>query len=177
MPSFSYIARLKEGTLDRGTVDAGSLESAREILRKRGLMIEEIRPSDSPPAAISFGNAMPWTTTEDDRKPGTPDAAVLKKDESYLPLTDTLRLFAGWLLAWYALVFLLGSYQLTGRISYDVPFLQALFESSLVLRFSFATFLFLLLTDLHRWLRGNVLFGLGLGVTGVVIFLLFHLNA
>ncbi len=179
MTSFTYIARTTEGTIEKGNIDAPTIEQAREILRKRNLMVEEVRTGNAPAPAMGFVNTMPWTSTDEPAKEKTRKTApiVAMDDASYIPLLDTLRLFAGWLLAWYAVVFLLGSFQMTGRIPYDLPFLQGLFESWLVLRFAFATFVFLALTTLHRTIKGGIATGLILGLIGVVLFVLFHLNA
>lgn len=175
MPSFSYIARTSEGTLERGTINAHSVDAAREQLRRKQMEVEELQEEDAP-VTVQFAN-MPWTVS--DEKPAkTPKSAPATSDAiEYIPLVDTLRLFAGWLLAWYAVVFLLGAYQLTGKLSSELPFLQSLFESWLVLRFACITFLFLLLTSIHRaWGRG-IGKGLALAVIGVVLFVVFHVNA
>lgn len=167
MPSFSYIARTNEGTLERGTINARSVDAAREQLRRKQMEVEELQEEDAP-VAVQFSN-MPWTVS--DKEKASPDVV------EYIPLIDTLRLFAGWLLAWYAVVYLLGAYQLTGKISSELPFLQSLFESWLVLRFAFITFLFLLLTSIHRaWGRGTGK-GLLLAAIGVVLYSIFHVNA
>lgn len=190
MPSFSYIARTSEGTLEKGTIAASNTEAAREKLRKKQLMVEELQEENSPsarpgarsdgPMPIGFAGSMPWTTTEDDLSTVPPPAQTIRttaEDMEYLPLVDTLRLFAGWLLAWYGIVYLLGWYQISGKISSDIPFLQALFASSLVLRFAFGTFLFLLLTSVHAWAGKGAGKAIGLGVLGIVIFFVFHLYA
>lgn len=177
MPSFAYIARTTAGTLEKGTIDATNAEDAREKLRKRQLMVEELQEESSPAASIGYVGSMPWTTTDDDTAAvAEPDARKLDNAD-YIPLTDTLRLFAGWLLAWYGLVYLLGSYRLSGRMSSEIPFIQGLFESPVVLRFAFATFLFLLLTNIHRWAGKGVGKGIVLGIIGVALFAAFHFFA
>ncbi len=183
MPSFSYIARTGEGTLEKGTITASSSESAREKLRKKQLMVEELQEDNSPSTtSIGFAGSMPWTTTEDDLSSVPPPSPVLQTavtedDTEYLPLVDTLRLFAGWLLAWYAVVYLLGGYQRNGKISASIPFLQALFESPLVLRFAFGTFLFLMLTSIYAWTGKSTGKAIALSVTGIITFLIFHFIA
>ena len=97
--------------------------------------------------------------------------------ESYAPLSDTLRLYAGWLLAWYALVYLLGSAQYFGNLPFEVPFLDGLFYSALVLRFAFGTFLFLLLSSVHRLLGRGLWKGLLLTAVWIVLMLWFWGNA
>lgn len=179
MPSFNYIARTSDGTLEKGEISAASTESAREKLRKKQLIVEELQEQGEHSQTISFAGAMPWTTTDDDIPVAASPAATASDtgDLPYIPLTDTLRLFAGWLLAWYAVVYILGSFRLNGRLPFEVPFLQALFESPLVLRFAFGTFLFLMLTTIHRWAGRGVGKGLVLAIIGLITFGLFHLNA
>ncbi len=168
MSTFTYIARNQTGQIDRGTIEAPSMEQARETLRKRGLLTEQIQ---------SLSNAMPWTTTEDDGSVQKNDVAIPNQTRSYLPLEGTLRLFAGWLLAWYGLVYLLGAFQYNQKLPPDVPFLQALFVSPLVLRCTLGVFLFLLFTDLHRWLGRGIGKGILLTIVAVGLFVGFHLNA
>lgn len=163
------------GGVMRGSIDAPSAEDAREQLRKKDLTVEELHEMPNQ-AAPMFDTSMPWTTTEDDSK-GKKAAALPLEEQSYVPLTDTLRLFAGWLLAWYALIYILGEFQTEGRLPFDIPFLEALFASPLVLRFTFATFLFLLLTSIQRATGKGFAKGLMLTIAGVVIFGLFHVNA
>lgn len=167
MSQYAYIARTAQGTLEKGVIDAKDPENAREQLRKKQLFAEELKLNESDTPAVSFsGSAMPWTTTDEETQRGTNKH---KDVVEYIPLTDTLRLFAGWLLAWYALVFLLGAFQLSGSISYDVPFLQGLFESPLVLNFAFGTFLFLLVTTIHRWAHKRTDVGIAAAIVWIVI--------
>jgi hypothetical protein len=175
MPSFSYIARTEDGTLAQGTIDAASATEAKTELQRKQLSVEELREGNRTSPLSFTPSSMPWQTTEEDVPASDNGAHATDRmvDMEYIPLLDTLRLFAGWLLAWYALVFLLGSFQQAGRISSDIPFLQALFSSSLVLRFAFATYLFLLLSSVHRRLQGGVLNGIFLtmiGIAGVALF-------
>lgn len=69
----------------------------------------------------------------------------------YVPLLETARLYAGWLLVWYAIVFLLAGQRAAGRLPLEIPWLEHLAQSPLVLRVAFATFLFLLLSSIARW--------------------------
>ncbi len=176
MPIFSYIARTGDGTLEKGDITAQNPEQAREKLRKKGLMVDELKAQQSD-EKITFAGGMPWTSTDEPAsrvsKPTTKNVAA----GNYIPLVDTLRLFAGWLLAWYALVYLLGSYSMSGKLPFEVPFLQGLFESPLVLRFSFGTFLFLALSSIHAWMGKGTGKGIVLGIVWVVFVVLFHVNA
>jgi hypothetical protein len=175
MPTFNYIARTSAGTLEKGSIEATHAEDAREKLRKRQLMVEELQQDITGAQAVGYAGGMPWTTTDEDTPAAAAPAAMI--DDDYIPLIDTLRLFAGWLLAWYGVVFLLGAYKMNEKISMDLPFIQGLFESPLVLRFAYATFLFLLLTSVHIWSGKGVLKGIGLTIAGVALFAVFHVNA
>lgn len=177
MTVFTYIARTPAGTLERGSIEAGSAEDAREQLRKQQLMVEELQQQHKKAAVGFAGVSMPWTTTEQDLPAETAAPSAVATSEDYIPLVDTLRLFAGWLLAWYGLVYLLGSYKLSGKLTVDIPFLQSLFESGLVLRFAFGTFLFLLLTTIHTWLGKGIGKGLLLAAAWIALMVCFHFLA
>lgn len=175
MSSFSYIARTTDGTMEKGTIEAETIDDAREKLRKRQLMAEELQREGSTAAAIGFSGAMPWTNTDEEPAMAStmaePEMAV---SGDYIPLIDTLRLFAGWLLAWYGVVFGIGSYTVSGKLPFEIPFIEGLFYSTLILRFAFATFLFLLLTSIHHWMGRGTGKGIALGVIGIVLFGAFH---
>lgn len=178
MLSFTYIARTSEGVLERGSMEAATAEEAREILRKKHLFVEELQRADAPPTAVGFAGApLPWTITEESSAPKAASEIILQEPSPlYVPLMDTLRLFAGWLLAWYGLIYLLGSYQYHGKLSTTIPFVEGLFRSGIVLRFTFGTFLFLLLTSIHRRLGGGVMKGLMMSTLFIALMIFFHLN-
>ena len=91
-------------------------------------------------------------------------AAIKAGAVEYFPMIDTLRLFAGWLLAWYGVVYVLGSLHWAGTLPEGIPFIQALFESSLILRFACGTFLFLLPVAIFTFLlRNHLLRGMSFG--------------
>lgn len=163
---FSFIARTVAGQEQRGTLDADNLETAREILRKRQLLVETIHPIH----AAATGNL--WTDIDAEKKP-----AQTSVRHSYVPLIDTFRLFAGWLLAWYGLVYLLGALMQSGRLQIDIPFVQALFVSPIILRLAFGTYLFLLLTSMHRAWGKGMLKGILLTIAGIFLYAFFHVNA
>jgi hypothetical protein len=94
----------------------------------------------------------------------------------YVPLSDTFRLYAGWLLAWYGLVYLLGSYQFTKHLPFEIPFLSGLFLSPLVLTFAFGTFFFLFLSSIHRLLGRGLWKGIFLTVIWVGVMAVFWVN-
>jgi len=71
-----------------------------------------------------------------------------QNERQYHPFFDTLRLYAGWLLAWYMSVYILGAFQHTRTLPFRIPYVEALLPpfSPVVLHFSLGAFLFLFLT-------------------------------
>ena len=170
MHAFAYIAHSLDGQVRRGTLQADSLEGAREELRKNGLFAEELREAPlsntmHAESAASVNNSAPAHPLE-----------TGEVEEYYLPLTDTLRLYAGWLLAWYAFIYLFGSLAVQGKLPLNLPFIEGLFASPLVLRFAFGTYLFLFLTSIHRWRGEGIWKGIVLTVVGVLVFAWFVMN-
>ena len=159
MPSFLYLATDDQRMRTQGSIDASSEDEAREMLRKQGLTVEEVR----------MQNPMPWSDTEEAADRKTSDAA-------YIPLSDTLRMFAGWLLAWYGVIYALGALQLNEKISSEIPFIQALFSSPVILRLAFATYLFLLLGSIHRLLGRGAVKGIILTIIGVAALAWLYVN-
>lgn len=100
-----------------------------------------------------------------------------ERSEEFLPVSGTLRLYAGWLLAWYACVYLLGSLRQAGLAPWVPAFVENLFQSPLTLHFTFATFLFLLGGTVHRRLGGGALKGLVLLLAGCALLYGFWLYA
>jgi hypothetical protein len=163
MPHFTYSARALDGRQERGVISAATLDEARERLRKRALTIEEIKQTEAttPLSAHHKQGAPSWVVTDTSAVSPTPSLTAPEDAHvaEYAPLTDTFRLFAGWLLAWYAIVYLLGSYQRQYVLPYELSFIDNMFASTLVLRFAFGTFLFLFLNSIHRTIRGGFFLG------------------
>jgi hypothetical protein len=84
-------------------------------------------------------------------------------------------LYAGWLLAWYALAYALGSYQWTRNLPFRIPLVEGLLLSPLVLSFTLATFLFLMFTEIHKASdkRANKY---ALIIVGIIAFLFYRVN-
>jgi len=120
-------------------------------------------------------NDTPWTTIDDQTvepvvSPKEPEARV------YLPILETLRLYAGWLLAWYCLVYAVGSYQFLKETPFRIPYAESLFLSPLVISFTLSAFLFLLFTSLHKAVGGGKLKGLLFLALGIAAFILYRMN-
>ncbi len=95
---------------------------------------------------------------------------------TYFPLTDTLRLYAGWLLSWYFLIFAFGSYTYLRELPVQIPLVGGLFQSPVIISFAFGAFLFMLLTEFHRLLGRGKIKGVVLSLAWLGIFVLFRMN-
>jgi hypothetical protein len=89
----------------------------------------------------------------------TPTALDTESATVYHPVLSTLRLYAGWLLAWYALFAAFGYYYSVRELSVDIPIVQGFASSALVTTFILGIFLFLLFSSLHRSLNGGKAIG------------------
>ncbi|MSR67502.1 hypothetical protein EXS65_01580 [Candidatus Peribacteria bacterium] len=94
----------------------------------------------------------------------------------YHPLVSTLRVYAGWLLAWYGLFVALGYYAHERMLSWNLPFVEAFFLSPLIFSFIVAIFLFLSLGSIHRVICGRWLSRIVLGSLGIGAFALTRLS-
>lgn len=181
MTQFQYQATDSEGKRTSGSVDAVSIDEARMRIIEMGLTPVELvqAATDMPPPSVpppkeevSFKTEEPIATSipepVEDKK--QPNAAV------YFPLLETLRLYAGWLLAWYALVYAVGSYQFLKELPVRIPYAESLFLSPLVLSFTFAAYLFLLATSIYKAFGNKKIIAFGLLLVSVGIFLLYRMN-
>lgn len=172
MPSFPYVARTPNGTLERGVVDVDTIDEVKTYIHAKGWTVEEIAGDTQ----VSFIETPTWTTTENKHTSTTIEAPVIELETVYIPLLQTIRLFAGWLMAWYGIIYLAGTYRGDGRLPYDIPLIQSLASSDLVLRFSFAVFLFLLLSDVYAWTGKKAVFGVLITIVGIAMMWMFHVN-
>jgi hypothetical protein len=181
MPNFTYIGQRMDGTEERGIMEGSSAEDVRERLRKRGVIVDQVTPAPlfTPAEPLAVPKATPVQTVMPPKpaKASAPEANLIEEDPHYIPLVDTFRLYAGWLLAWYSLVYLLGSYQYLKGLPFEIPFLEGLFLSPLVLKFAFGTFLFLLVSSVHRAMGRGIWKGVFLTIVWLVLVTLFSLNA
>lgn len=170
MSLYSYTALNAQKERTRGVVDAMSLQAARSALQETGLFVEEIHEATS----LERESVKPWETEAvvDVQEPTTP----LPPIPSYYPFLDTLRLYVGWLLAWYVLVIALGAYQETKALPFTIPLVEGLWQSVLIIRAAFGVFLFLMFTSLHRFFGSRKWVGGGLGLVGTFLFYVFLVN-
>ena len=94
----------------------------------------------------------------------------------YYPLTDTIRLYCGWLLAFLGIIYVVGGYQALRSLPVESPLIQEWAESPLILHAAFLAFLYLLLSSVHRMLGRGLWKGLLLLLIGFFLFVLFKAN-
>lgn len=205
MPLFSYTALNEQKERVSGMVDAISLQAARDALQGTGLFVEEIHeatPRERDAAkpweteavvdrescqlsGVSFqgvndGNKeIGVIPAQDARFEETQNlkAESYNLKPAYYPFLDTLRLYAGWLLAWYVLVVTLGAYQETKSLPFTIPLVEGLWQSVLIIRAAFGVFLFLMLTSLYRFFGSRRWMGGVLGILGIFLFYVFLVNS
>ena len=170
MTLFSYTAVNDRKERIQGMVDAISLQAGRSALQETGLFVEEIH--EATPSERE--SAKPWETEA--VVEALPSPRPLPPATSYSPLLDTLRLYAGWLLAWYILVIVLGAYQEMKGLSFTIPLVEGLWQSVLIIRAAFGVFLFLMFTSLYRFFGSRGWVGGVFGVMGVLLFYVFLVN-
>lgn len=167
MTLFRYQATNEHGEQVTGTVDATDEASARSALADVRMSAIALTAETPAPAASSAPPpSIPAPEKQEIKQ------AVASVSDAPFSLLSTLRLYAGWLLAWYGLVMALGYYSDVRTLPFEIPFVHGLFLSSLVFSFLLATFLFLLMSSLARALRGGLITGGILGICAVGLFYL-----
>jgi hypothetical protein len=102
----------------------------------------------------------------------SPTTAIAPKttNAKYVPLLDTVRLYAGWLLAWYIIFVAAGYYAFQRELPVEIPFVEGFFFSPLIFRFVTAMFLFLSLSSLHKLIHGKTLAAAAFTIVGIGAF-------
>ena len=136
----------------------------------------------APAATDARAQAASWKIVEErpsfdaSSMPSAGTTASAKEHGKYFPLIDTLRLYAGWLLSWYFLIFAFGSYDFTRDLPVKIPLVSGLFQSPIIISFALGAFLFLLLTEIHKKMGKGIGKGLVLAIVGVGVFVLYRMN-
>jgi len=164
MPLFSYTARDGENKTVRGTIDAVSLQAARAALMEMKLQPDEIH------------EALQSEQTPTEKASTSETQSQASTSKLYFPITDTFRLYAGWLLAGYFVAYILGQYQLTKPLPFQIPYVLAFLYSPLILSFTLAAFLYLLITSIHKQIKGGFWSGVLLTLIAIGIFVVFRIN-
>jgi len=175
MAIYTYQATDASGNTVEGVVESHSLQSARDEVVAMGL--EPVEIYEAATSAPKTSDA-PWVDPMQSLQE-EPDPVSNKPDVesvAYFPLLDTLRLYAGWLLAWYGMVYVVGAYQFMKDVPFHIPYAESLFLSPLVLSFTFAAYLFLLISGVFKLTGRSKKVGIVLAVAGIGIFLLYKMN-
>lgn len=91
----------------------------------------------------------------------------------YIPLSDTLRVYCGWVLAWYIALMSVSSLLRLRSIPTPWSFIDDLSGSVPLLVVSVGAFLFLLLSSLHRLFGRHTVVGFLLSFVWIVCVALF----
>jgi hypothetical protein len=183
MTLFAYVARDLEGNVQSGLLDAQDASQATTALSGDGLKVEELHE-----ATLHEREELPQPAQERSAVSRAPSPPQKRRSSSapsknppavkYHPLHDTLRLYAGWLLAFYAVAYALGAYQHTRSLPFRIPYAEAQLPAfaPLVFSMTLGVFLFLLLGTLHRTLRGGKALGFLFALLGILAFTFYRMN-
>lgn len=181
MPLFSYRATDPTGSLQQGSIDAVNVDAARAVLGQKGWTPLDVTPVASEPFHVAPSQIpQPQQTTQpspmNEHDVGSQTLTPTITPKVYLPIAATLRLYAGWLLAYYAIVYAVGWYAHSRPLPFEIPYVEALLLSPLVLSFTFAAFLFLLFHTLYRAMGAGLWKGIFLTMVGVGAFVVYRMN-
>lgn len=95
----------------------------------------------------------------------------------YHPLLNTLRLYAGWLLACLLVIYTFGSYQQLRALPFRFSILDEWMDSPMILNVTFVTFSFLLLSSVHQAMGRGFWRGVALAVIGFELLVIFRMKA
>lgn len=157
-------------------MEAVSLQAARDALKEMNLSPEEVHESTASEQLEFSPPPLPDSVSFPAASSKSVSAPKKSSQTAYFPFVDTMRLYAGWLIAWYTLVYAFGSFQHSRSLPYEIPYLEGLFLSPLVLSFTFGAFLFLMATGIWKILGKGWLLGIVLMMLGVAAFVLFRMN-
>ena len=133
---------------------------------------QKVEPMKEVPSGVQFSPTKD-TATLSHSEGETQEENV---QQSYHPIITTLRVYAGWLLAWYGLFVAIGYYTHVRAMPWDIPFVEAFFVSPLIFSFIVAIFLFLFLGSIHQLIKGKILSGSLLTILGVILFITFRVS-
>ncbi len=156
MPSFSYTATDLTGASLKGEVEAVDIDAANEELRSKDIIPIHIAESPSGVPVV--------------------ESTETSQHKVYLPIAATLRLYAGWLLAYYSIVYAVGWYAHSRNLPVEIPYVEALMLSPLVLSFTLAAYVFLVFHTLHQAWGKGITKGMVVSITGVAVFVVYRMN-
>jgi hypothetical protein len=131
--------------------------------------------SSLPPAPVAQKKSVGFTILPDlqqaTKSPSTPASTPQSISlNKYFPLLSTLRLYAGWLLAWYGLFVALGYYSTVRALPFEIPLVMSFYASPLIYSVTLGVFLFLLCTAIHTAIKGRVMSAIVLTVSWIIAF-------
>ena len=85
----------------------------------------------------------------------------------YAPFVNTVRLYAGWVFAWGLAALTFVAYGHTRTLPFSTVFLDAFGNLSALILITISSFLFLVVTTVHRVLKGKLLLGIVLMIAWV----------
>lgn len=180
MPFFTYTARKQDGSETKGQIDAVSIQVARSTLQEMKLEVEELHEATQSELDTLITTTPVETPLPPPPLPFSVEQQMADKNiptqKSYYSLVDTFRIYAGWLLALLSLAYIVGAYQYTKEVPLNMPILQALVFSPLLLQVALISFLFLLLSGIQRITKGGVAMGIILTVVGLAAFVFYRAN-
>ncbi len=195
--SYAFEGTDSSGTRHRGSVQAASKREAFENLHHvQGLRLAVLTPVGTS-APVQDAELEQWQVQENgvvqqsagfsaaapviaatvaQQQNGAGIAEPVSVEKKYTSLFATLRLYAGWLLAWYGLFVACGYYTYVRQLPVEIPAAEGFFFSPLILSFILAIFLYLVLHSIHRALSGKLILGGALSVIGVMLFVFLRMN-
>lgn len=129
-PRFAFRGHNSSGSLLQGVIEARTPEEAKERLQSEyQVSLTEIREE------VGSSPVTP--------PPPTSPARALR----HSPLRETVRLYAGWLIAWYGVTVTFGYYAKERALPFDLPLLESLASSDTVAVILLALYSTMLLTS------------------------------
>ena len=172
--SFAYEGIDASGTTHRGTVQGNTKREAFDRLRAtQKLSLSLLSPVGVTPL-FRDPDLLKWQ--EKDALATMTPASASPEHHGYASLIDTLRLYAGWLLVWYAAFSSIGYYSSVRVLPFHLPFSELFFFSpflsavaSCAFLFLFASFLFSVVTQrIARYCLAFSFFALFLVLQGII---------
>lgn len=138
MQTFAFEGSDVQGKIHRGTIDASSKRAAFQMMKKdRGLQLNMLSPLGFTPN-FHDEDLLRWQketqnsiTSRENPVSNLTAENIKKKSPLYHPLLDTLTLYSGWLLSWYALFIALGYYANERQLPFSIPFVEGFYLSSM----------------------------------------------
>ncbi len=137
---------------------------------KEAPVLSQVSVTTQAPKTPAPRQTIGFTNITEPVKKSSPAPATKAPGGAYHPLTATLRLYAGWLLAWYGLFVAVGYYSVYRTLPWDIPFVQAFYLSPLIFSFIAAIFIFLMMSAIHKAVKGGVVSGISFTMLGIALF-------